>query len=256
MNACKKYCLVFVTALALLSGGCSLIPKPVEFGQDKVEKLPVAKPSERETQRQAAHRLAQKTDEALKAAIDEGSSTKVIEPATDSAVLARAIKTSVGPPTKPASDTLTSEELALRVERAIAKLNERVEGFRRDNDENAGKKIEGTGFLQIPYFAWLLIVAGAGFVGLLVLSVLWTIFKMYAASNPPVALGLKAVSMGGKATASLVSQLIKGGETFKDMVDKTVQDPTLKEKVLEMFKTAHMTEQSPEHQEVVKELTK
>lgn len=255
MKLCNKLWPVFLT-VALLLTGCGLIPKPVEFGQDKVEKMPVAKASEREIQRQTVDRLAEATEDTLRAAIEERTSANVLVPASDSAVLARAVKTSIGPPLKPASENLTNEELARRLETAVAKLTTRVEEFRSNNDQNAGKKIEGTGFLQIPYFVWLLIVAAAGFVGLLVLSVLWTVLKMYSASNPPVALGLKAVQMGGKATASLVSQLVKGGEQFKEMLDKTIQDPTLKEKVLETFRTAQMTAQSPDNQEIVKELTR
>lgn len=245
-----------IAFLALALTGCGLIPKPVEFGQDKVHKVPVAKSSEREIQRQTAQRLTEKTKEALRAALAEDSSSAVLQPASDSAVLADAIKASLGPPLYKAPDDMSSAELARKMEAAIAKLNDRIDDFRKDNDENAGKKIEGTGWLSVPYFVWLLIVAAVGFIGLIVLSVLWTMFKMYAVSNPPVALGLKAVQMGGKATASLVSQLVKGGEEFKKKVDETVEDSTLKETVLAMFRAAHESAQSPENQEVVKELTR
>ena len=142
------------------------------------------------------------------------------------------------------------------MEATLAKLNSRIDDFREDNDRDVGKKIEGTGFLQVPYFVWLLIVAAVGFVGIIILGVLWTALKAYGMSNPPVALGLQAVELGGKATAKLASQLVKGGESFKDRIEKTITDSKVKEQVLGLFSSAHKEAQSPENQAVIKELIK
>ena len=82
----------FLLLILGLSGCSTLIPKAVEFGQHKVHALPEVKASEREIQRQTVHRLAEKTEETLKAALVEESSSTVLKPATESVVLAHAVK--------------------------------------------------------------------------------------------------------------------------------------------------------------------
>ncbi len=252
----KKLFASFLLAVALSFTGCSsLIPKRVELGQDKVEKLPVAKASERETQRQAAQRAALKSEQTLQAAIQTDAEAVVVAPAAEAAVLTKSVSQSLGPPTSPS--TATSDELALKLDKAVAKLNARIEEFREDNDKNAGHKIEGTGFLQIPYFVWLGGALVFGFVVLILVGIGWSFLKMYALSNPPVALGIKAVQTGGALASKGFGQLIAGGEKFKGWVktDFPELSAETKDKLIEYFHAAHKEEADKPVQDVVDALT-
>lgn len=240
--------------LTLLVGCSTLIPKRVELGQDKVEKLPVAKSSERETQRQAAQRAALRADETYRAAISEGSTPAVVLPAAETTVLADSVSRSLGPPLSPASPSLPSEALARKLDTAVAKLNSRIDDFRDDNDKNAGKKIEGTGFLQIPYIVWL---GGAVvlFIALFVVVGLgWTALKAYSLSNPPVALGLKAVSLGGSLASKAVGQLVKGGEKFKEKLQSEI--PGLTDEARKQIEAAFISAHKESSDEVVRSAVK
>ena len=253
----KRLFALITLALALTFTGCSsLIPKRVELFQDKVEKLPVAKSSERETQRQAAQRAAQKSEQTLQAAIDTEALPVVVAPAAEAAVLTKSVSQSLGPPLSPA--TQPSDELAKKLDTAVAKLNARIEEFREDNDKNAGHKIEDTGFLKIPYLVWLGGALVLGFIALIIVGVLWTFLKMYALSNPPVALGVGAVQAGGALASKGFGQLMAGGEKFKGWVKTDlpeVSDAT-KEKILELFTSAHKEESDKPVRDIVDALTK
>lgn len=247
----------FLLALFLvgLTGCGTLIPKRVEFGQDKVRAVPGPTDREKETQRRAAALAAEKARETREAALTNNSPPAVTVPAQAAEALTAAVSESLGPPKhNPTGDD--PQALAAELRATIAKLNSRLEAFRDKNDENIGKKIEGTGFLQVPYFVWLLMLVVAGFVGLILLGIGWSFLKMFAMSNPPVALGVNAVQMGGKLTARAVSQLIKGGEEFKDALGGIVSDPELLKKVRGLFTTSHRGAQDEQLQDVVKELKK
>jgi hypothetical protein len=250
--------LILLALLVVSLSGCSLIPKRVELGQDRVRPFPVAKASEIETQRQAAQRAATKSRELLVAAVDENASPRVVEPAQEVTVLTESISRSLGPPLRSAPVDQTSLELSRRLDAALAKLNQRLDSFKEDNDKNAGKKIEGTGFLQIPYFVWLGGVVLLSFVGLIILGVLWTFLKMYALSNPPLALGLNAVATGGKVAAKAVSQLVAGGEKFKSWLQTEVPEisDSLRTKIVDLFHSAHKESQDTTVQQAIDELRK
>lgn len=250
--------LIFLALLAVALSGCSLVPKRVELGQDRVRAFPVAKASENETQRQAAQRAATKSQQVLLAAIEEQSSPKVVDPAKEVTVLTESISRSLGPPLRSAPIDQTSLELSRRLDAAIAKLNQRLDGFKEDNDKNAGKKIEGTGFLQIPYFVWLGGVVLLSFVGIVILGVLWSFVKLYSLSNPPLALGLNAVAVGGKVAAKAVSQLVAGGEKFKGWLQTEVPEisESLRTKLVDLFHSAHKESQDTTVQQAIDELRK
>lgn len=243
--------LFLAIAIAVGGAGCSsLIPKRVELGQDKVQRVPTPKPSEREVQRQAAKRAAEAAKQVLETAIQEDL-TPVIEPARDATVLTKSVSDSLGPPLKSASPTEPAAVLAARLERAIAKLNERIEEFREDNDKNAGKKIEGTGWLSVPYFVWLggaFILFGGAYM------ILKTIVSVAAAGNPAVGLGLSAVQLGGRGAAALASQVLKGGQLFRERLAK--EDPAIRERVEQLFVSSQKEAQSPEIQAAVRQLLK
>ncbi len=250
----KIFALAF---LALALSGC-VMPKPIEFGQDKVHRVPVAKPRETEVQRQAAQRASQKAQETLQAALEEDCSPTVVEPAKETATLSDSVSRSLGPPLKPARPTVTSDELARQLDTAVAKLDQRLEDFRKDNDENAGKKIEGTGVFSIGYISYLIIMFLVLVGAVILFRVLKVVANVAGAANPAVGVGLKAIQLGGAAASKAVGQLIKGGETFKQRLSKDMPelDEALRVKVEEIFRTSHMTAQDEDVQHVIKELTR
>jgi hypothetical protein len=236
-----------ILSLLLLTGCSSLIPKPVEFFQDKVHKMPTQKASEKETQRQAAQRAAEKARQVLDAALIEDASTAVVNPAKEVTQLTDSVSRSLGPPVSPSS--LTSEDLSRKLDKAIAKLNQRLDEFKADNDENAGKKIEGSGAFSVPYFFYIAII---GFVVFVIFLVLKTFVHVAAAGNPAVGMGLQAVQLGGRGVAALAKEVIHGGEIFKEKI--AAEMPEFREKIEALFSSAHKEAQSPDTQAAVKKL--
>lgn len=241
--------------LIFVSGCMGLMPKKVELFQDKVVAVPEVKAKEKETLRQAARMAAQSAEKTLQAAVAEGSSTNVVSPAVETAVLTESVSVAVGPPLKPS--TLTAEQLAVKLDSAVAALTARMDSFKADNNENAGKKIEGTGLFQIPYFLWLGGFLVMAFVGFIILTVVWGALKAFSLANPPLALGLNAASLGAKAAGKGLTQLIKGGEEFKARVEREFgADNELTEKVVSMFTSEQKKAQDEDVKTVVAHLTK
>lgn len=244
----KIFSIILVSAVVALTSGCSVLaPKQVEFFQDKVERFPEAKASEKETQRQAAALAAARADLVVRAAISNDAPAAVLDPARDVAVLTESVSMSLGPPVKPSS--LSAASLAVRLNSATAALNKRVEGFKQDNNENAGKKIEGTGIFQVGYFSmWLWIIG--------ILFVLWCALKVYGLINPVVGLGTNIV---GRVSSSVlrksVAEISEGGEWFKEYLKESGIADDTKKLVLDLFVRAHQEAQSRDTQTLVERLT-
>lgn len=232
----------------LLLSGCSLIPKSVEFGQKKVRAFPTHPAAQLESERQAVALAAARAREAEKIA-DADNSTAAI-PAGESAELSEAVGRSIGPP----SSAWSGEAAALsrKLDGLTAKYNKLLDKFADRNDEFAGKKIEGTGFLQIPYFVY---IGGIFVIGWIIWMVLRAVTTAAAGANPAVAVGLKAAQVGGRALSRGFSQLVKGGEQFKDEVKKEFSDAEVQEKVLKLFRASHQTSQDADVQSLIKNLT-
>lgn len=243
--------------LVLAFSGCSLIPHKVEFFQDKVHKVPELTNSQREVEKQAALAAKFKASETLTAAIAENSSTNVVAPATETAKLTDVVSEMVGPPAKPA--TVDTDRLVQEVRSALAKQDAKLESFKRANDENAGKKIEGTGWLQIPYFVYVGLVALVILVAWHLLHTVLTGLQVAGVANPALgaAGGVGSALMGGieSGFGKAFSQVVKGGEAFKDWMGKEVEDPALRQKILDGFKAAHQKAQDESVQTVVKAVT-
>lgn len=243
--------LLMVFVAVMYFSGCGLIPKNVEFGQDKVKPVPVASRKEKEVQKQVAQRAEETARETLDAAVKEESSPAVIIPATETVVLNDVLSESLGPPVKPAPVDVESTALAQELRTAIAKLDKRLDDFKEDNAENVGKKIEGTGWLSVPYFLWVAILL---FVGFVIWVVLKSLLSVAAAGSPPVAVGLKVASVGGKVLSRAFGQVIKGGEEFKNRIKEEVKDAELQAKILELFRVSQMKHQDQDVQRTIKEL--
>lgn len=240
--------LPLIVLSALLFTGCSLIPKNVEFFQDKVHKFPEPSTQQAEYQRRAALLAKQKAAVTVEAAISEGSSTNVIAPAQETAKLADVVSLSLGPPVTPSTNTDTAVE---NLRSAIAKLDKKIEAFKRENDENAGKKIEGTGFLQVPYFVYVGLIA-------LVIVVGWHLAKLAltAASmaNPGAAVGLAGMNVAGSLAAKGFHQVVQGGEAFKNWVGTRFENPEIKQEILDKFTTFHKEAQDQDVKTLVDRL--
>lgn len=253
-----KKILLPLILLALISNGCALIPKKVEFFQDKVHAYPELTTAQKETEKQAAQRAKEASQKTLLTAVADGSSTNLVSSATDAAVLSDAVSAAVGAPVKPSAEP--APYLAEQVYKSLAKHDRKVEAFKQDNNENAGKKIEGTGVLQIPYFVYLGLVVLVLFIGWHVVIVVLKGLQVAGVANPAVGagatVGLGAMNVTSSLAGKAAAQLVKGGEGFKTWVSKEIQDTGLQQKILDAFRTSHMKAQDEEVQNVVKAVTK
>jgi hypothetical protein len=241
--------LIAILALSLTVGCGTLIPKKVELLQDKVRAFPEQRASEVELQRQAAAKAANLAScTALLARLTKADSN-VVASAEDTAILSGAVSQSLGPPLRVSHDTATN--LALDLQHAIARLNERIAEFKDDNNTNTGKKIEGTGLVQVSYFAWV-----GGFLALLFLGylALKVVTILGSAANPGVALGVNVANLGARGLAKAFSQVLKGGQSFKKAIEEKLEDPALKAKVLEIFRAAQNEAQDDDVKAVIKSL--
>lgn len=245
----KKILLLPPILLALtLFGGCSsIIPKKVEFFQDKVKAVPTYSISALEVQRQAAKEIAISTAAASDAAIAENSTTNVTTPLKDAKVVAGSLSTSLGPPESLYGGTPVS--LAARLDKNTAKLQANIADYAKDTQKNVGKKIEGSGLFQIGYFSY---------VGILLLlgALIWFGVRVYGMFNPVVGTAAGAV---GRVSSSVLSkgfsELVSGGQTFLQWVDSSNLEGGVKDWISNTFKLAHQTAQSPDVQLTVDKLT-
>jgi len=240
--------------LSLLSlTGCisSLIPKTVEFGQSKVHRFPEPTSSQKELQKEAAELAKEKAAQTLLAATAENTSTNVITPARETAVLTDAVAESVGVPAS--RPTESSQALADELRASIAKLDKKIESFKAENEKVAGKKVEGSGLIQVPYFLY-----AGGFV--LIVVVGWHLAKtaltVASAANPGALVGVGAMNVAGSLAGKGLTQVVQGGKDFLGWVNKEVSDPILKQKVLDAFTSSHKMAQDSDVQSVVKQLIK
>ena len=241
----KWVCFIF---LAFCLTGCGLIPKPVEFGQDKVKAFPRHPIAQLEAERQAVALAADRAREAE----DLADGTPAAKPAGEAAELSEAVSRSLGPPSDPWKKE--AEKLVVRLDSLTAKYNRLLDRFKEQNDENAGKKIEGTGWLQIPYMLWLGII---GAIVLIIWNVLKALTNVAAAGNPGIAVGMKVAQVGAKAVSRGFSQVIQGGEKYKQwVVNRFKGESDLQKEILEHFRANHEKAQDEDVKILVKELTK
>jgi hypothetical protein len=248
-----KKTLIPLTLMSLVLAGCmgSLIPKKVELFQKKVQEFPEQSPALRELERQTIYQAHEKATETVVAALKTEAEPEVIAPAKETVKLTQAAVVSAGPPEK--IPAITDTNLAERLESAVGKYNSKVDKFAKVQDKEAGKKIEGTGLFQIPYFLW----AGGILVGVLVVGfILKTVLAGAAVANPGAAVGLNVVNAAQSVLAAGFSQVVKGGEDFKSWVEKEVTDSGLQSKILSAFQTTQMKAQDQNVQNVVAAMTK
>jgi hypothetical protein len=253
----------FLLALTLFLTGClsTLVPKPVELGQKKVQAFPEPKQKEEEVQKQTASLAATRAQDTLVAAVSNNAPAAVVEPAHDAAILTRAVSTVMGPPATPYVGPVTN--LVAASDATVAKQNVRVENFAKRNDSMEGKKIEDTGVVKVPYIMWL----GGALAGVFLLYILFragiAAVKAYGVVNPAVgvgtgiagAVGSSALSFAGTLLHRTAEQVVAGGEAFKEKVT-TEFEPAVAQKVLTLFQNEQVKAQDNDVKATIANLTK
>lgn len=243
----KRYLLPLIFSLCLT--GCSLIPKSVEFGQDKVHKFPQPTAKQDELQREAAALAKQKAQETVDQALKENASPFIIAPARETEKLTDAVSTSLGPPV---SARTNSALIVSGLNTAVAKHNNKVSDFAEDNDKNAGKKIEGTGWLQIPYFVYVGIVGVLIFVGWHLLKLVIEGLQAYPPTAIPATVAVGGLNVAENVAGKALKQIVAGGQGFKTWISNEIKDADLKDKILSAFTANHETAQDEDVQTLVK----
>ena len=263
-------------ALALMSlflAGCSLIPKKVEYFQDKVQKYPTRTEYHEEKLKQVVALANEESLKTVEAAREANSPISVQQPAENTHNLVSIASSDLGPPEDPVhlkdiskistndtsaiwseakAQTKAINKLADALSAQNARFESRLKEFAEDNDKNAGKKIEDTGLIKIGYFTQIALIVGLLFVGSIVIKVIGVL-------NPSVGVGTKVLSGGIAGVFGIAkkgfSELIEAGENFKKKVDEEIEDPELADKIKKLFKQAHLEKQSRDTQDAVKQLT-
>jgi hypothetical protein len=237
--------------VSLLSAGCAWMrPKAVEFGQSKVKPVPVTSPQETELQKQAADFVKTRTQKAKEKALVTQAAPEVVRAVTEAELVADGLSVSLGPPKDPWRDE--AERLAGLLKNQQARFDAQLDAYRKAVAPHVGKKIEGTGLLKIGYFQmWGLAIGAVLLIGLGL--------KIYGMANPVVGAGVAAVSAVGRIGAGVVSkafsEVVAGGEAFKEYVEKSPLTAEVKATVLDLFSRAHAEAQNDPAKEIVKKMT-
>jgi hypothetical protein len=252
-----KKILSLCVALALLPGCSLLMPKNVELFQKKVQAFPEESNYQRELMKRAAQLNKDVSQQVVAQALIEKSSPRIVVPATDAAHLADAVSVALGPPVTAAKPTALPDEIAGKLLSTVGKFDNKVQEFKLENNEVAGKKIEGTGLFQIPYFAWMGMLA-------MIVFVVWHLGKtaLSAASvaggagAPAAMVGLGAMNVTSNLAGKAVNQLVSGGQRFLAWLESSEAaiEPSLRAKITDAFKASHKTVQDTDVKSVVNTL--
>lgn len=238
--------IVLAVCLCALLAGCSILPKNVEFGQKKVKPVPAKTEKAKEFDRKAIYFVNKKVNEALTAAFATKADKTVVTPLSEAKPVSEALVVSVGPP-KP-EWTGNATNLAKEVNKNTAVLNEKLDDYRDNVKPLEGKKIEGTGFIQMGYFTYLGILIGLAFLIKFAYNIFGTLY-------PPVGAAGQLLKVPAKIVARGFSEVIEGGEHFLSKVDHEFE-PAVAAKISAMFKSSHMEKQSRDVQTIVDTITK
>lgn len=236
----------------MLSQGCGLLPKRVEYFQRKVEAVPEKTERASETERQAAAFIATTSREVELLAVREQTSTNMQEAAGEVVTAAQALSTSLGPPAEPWDHPATP--LALKLAHAGNKLDRAVEDYRQDVAPDVGKKIEGTGAIQLGYFTNLLLVGG----GLALLTLLlYTGVKIALSIYAPGVSGVvgQVAKVPLATLKGLAEQTVKGVEGFKSELGSLGLGEKAEAAIRTLLRTELQKKQDGAVQKVARDLT-
>lgn len=241
----KENFAILTVFLCLFSTGCKLLPGRVEYFQKEVKAIPGVEAPAVQRQKQAADYLAAKTQQTKEAAIATDADSSVLVPATEAAVVAGGLSTSLGPPETPYRGPATN--LAARLEKDRAQIDNRIDKAREKQAPLVGKDIVGTGLINISWFTQ----AGL-LVGLVLLA--WVGVKIYGFINPAVGAGVGLVErVSSKLAAKAFSSTAQGIEHFKETLKPGVTYTG--EQVKEFLRTALQKKQDQDVQQLARKLT-
>jgi len=244
--------LVLSVIMALCAGCSSLMPKAVEFGQDKVARYPEISAKQTEVLKQTAWKASELAREVHIGAVQENVSTNLVVKAEDTSLLTESVSDALGPPRRQPAEDATARELVASLEHRIALYAADVQDFKDEIAPLAGKKVEGTGWFQVPYLLW---IGGIAVAAWLVYTFGKVGLSVAALAHPAAGMGLAAVNLTGSLAGKMIKQLAVGGERFKEALGKLNLDEKVREIVLNTFRAEHESVQDEDTQVVVKELT-
>ena len=232
-----------IVPLCILLSGCTLIPKPVEYFQDRVQPVPERTAASEDSLRQAARLAASRAAETERAALTTEAAPEVLTPARDTAVLTETVSDRLGPPSAPWRGEI--EALVTRMDVQEARYQRDLSTYRDRVHENVGKPIEGTGAIRVGYFTHLLILAA-------IFAVTWMIVRIIAIFNAPVAVGLKTVEGSSRFLGRALAEVVEAGQDFKARVrNRLSNQPDLAKLILDDFRDAHRTTQDRDVRQAV-----
>jgi hypothetical protein len=79
---------------------------------------------------------------------------------------------------------------------------------------------------------------------------------MFAAANPPLALGVNAAQLAGKTVTKGLTQVLRGGENFKEAISQRFGNSDVAGQVLELFQQKQTQSQDEDVQTAIKHLTR
>ena len=252
MKTTLKIALTVSCALAL--AGCSLIPKAVEFGQKKVKPIPGKTASTVEAEKKAAEFVSEKVVEAREAALVTGASTNVLVPLKEAADASQGLLFSLGAPAD--RWQRSGEELATLLGRQANERDRAIDKLRQSLVPLAGKKIEGSGWFQIP---WIVYVLGVVLGVIVVYKLVKIGIGIAGTFYPPIGAGESGLRAVGRVAAPIITkgfhQFVAGAESYKDAILKNGWEDKVKQEALALFRTHMMSKQDQDVQTVVKGMT-
>lgn len=221
-----------------------------EFGRKSVPKLPEkVTPRFQETQKEGLTYVKYKLDDVWTYSLTNDVSTNLAADIYATKRVVDALCLQVGPPRYEFKGNFTN--LIRNIVGTVSEYDRQMDTFERKLEPLEGKKVEGSGWLSISYWTYYLIMAVVLVVLYITIKILLTIFA------PEVAVGLNSA---GRMTSGMLSkafsQLVAGGEAFKENLDKITDNRELQEKIKHTFRTSQMAEQDKQVQNIVRTLTK
>lgn len=241
------YIYILTTSVILFLAGCSFLsPGKKEFFQSKVPQFPES-PKLEESTKQGLTFVKYKVDEAYTEGLKAEITNSVMTPLAEAKLVIPPLISSIGHPKSEYTGDATNlvnklnQQLAA-YEKELNKLKDKLQGFE-------GKKIEGTGWIQVSYWTYI--------TGLLILGfIIYIAIKILSMIYPPVTVGTSVVKMGSNLLAKGFSSVVQAGENFKNDLDKKIQDPKTAEYIKELFRDHQMKAQDLDIQNTIRTLTK
>ena len=249
----KKFLVLsFGIVVVCLAASCGLIPKAVEFGQKSVPKPPEKTAKADEADKQAVSIINKDINKAIIASIRENASTNITDPLFDMSPLGTALALSLGPPLKEWNDSSTN--LVTQINKNTANLDKAIDKFDAKIAPLVDHKVENTGFLKIPYFLYLGIVLGGGF---LIYKAISIAVNVYSSMNPAFAVGANLVKgISSKVTSTAFGEVTNGIESLKDHLKTTDQTSFTSDEILKLINEHQERKQSPATQDLIQTITK